>query len=57
MVGRKCGVTPTVVIDAIMRFKDNVVSIDEKGDMSEYTSQLLISHCNYSNPITLHNVY
>jgi len=28
MVGRKCGVAPTVVVDAIMCFKDNVVRID-----------------------------
>jgi len=35
MVGRKCGVAPTVVVDAIMCFKDNVVRIDEKGNMSK----------------------
>ncbi|CAI6359987.1 unnamed protein product [Macrosiphum euphorbiae] len=33
MVGRKCSVPPSVLVDAILSFKDNVVSRDEKGDM------------------------
>lgn len=40
MVGRKCSVPPSVLVDAILSFKDNVVSRDEKGDMSEYASEL-----------------
>lgn len=38
MVGRKCSVPPTIVVDAVMSFRDKIVSIDEKGDMSEYPS-------------------
>lgn len=58
MVGRKCGVAPTAVIDAIMCFKDNVVSIDEKGDMSKYLYKSIINFSyNCSNATTLQNVY
>jgi len=39
MVGRKCSIPPTTVVDAVMSFRDDIVCIDEKGDMSEYASQ------------------
>lgn len=57
MVGRKCGVPPTVVVDAIMSFKDDMVSIDEKGDMSEYHATMQVNntffHYDSSNTATL----
>lgn len=38
MGGRRCSIPPKIVVDAVMSFRDKIVIIDEKGDMSVFKS-------------------
>jgi len=46
MVGRKLALPPSTVIDAVLHFKDKVISINDEGNKSKLAIILVLFYFN-----------